>query len=167
MITAYAIIALVALARLIELPYSARNTSHLLARGAIETGRGHYPFLILLHIAWLATMALALPKHPVIHWLPLGAYVALQALRIWIIATLGPWWTTKIITLPGMPLVKSGPYKYVRHPNYWVVVGEIAILPLVFGEVLVAIVFSILNAGTLAWRIREEDAALADRRVLS
>jgi methyltransferase len=167
MITAYAIIALVALARLFELPYSARNTKRLLAQGAIETGRGHYPFLILLHIAWLISMVLALPKHPVIHWLPLGVYAALQALRIWIIATLGPWWTTKIITLPGAPLVNSGPYKYVQHPNYWVVAGEIAILPLVFGEVLVAIVFSILNAGALAVRIREEDAALADRRILS
>jgi methyltransferase len=164
MIAAYAIIALVALARLFELPYSARNTQRLLAQGAHEAGGKHYPLLILLHVAWLATIALTLPKPPTIHWPFLGLYLALQILRVWIIVSLGPWWTTKIITLPGAPLVQSGPYRYLRHPNYWVVVGEIAVLPLVFGEIAVAIVFSILNAGMIAWRIRAENAALADRR---
>jgi methyltransferase len=89
----------------------------------------------------------------------------LQAGRVWVIATLGPYWTTRIITLDGAPLVRSGPYRFVRHPNYLIVTGEIALLPLVFGEVLVCLVFSVLNAALLFWRIRQEDAALSLRRI--
>jgi len=88
----------------------------------------------------------------------------LQAGRIWVIATLGPYWTTRIITLDGAPLIRSGPYRFVRHPNYLIVAGEIAVLPLVFGEVAVCLVFSVLNAALLFWRIRQEDAALSVRR---
>ena len=94
----------------------------------------------------------------------LGAYVLLEILRAWVLVTLGPYWTTRIITLPNAALVQTGPYRYVRHPNYWIVVFEIALLPLVFGEIAVAVVFSVLNAVLLFWRIRIENAALANRR---
>nr|UXE45497.1 hypothetical protein Hi04_10k_c4996_00008 [uncultured bacterium] len=160
----YIIVALVALQRLIEVGYAERNTRALLARGAVEIGRAHYPLIVLLHLGWLVAIVVFLPPHPVIHWWALALFLALQLARVWVIATLGPYWTTRIITLEGAPLVRSGPYRFVRHPNYLVVAGEIATLPLAFGEVAVAIVFTILNAATLFWRIREEDRALALRR---
>ncbi|MGZ5938852.1 MAG: isoprenylcysteine carboxyl methyltransferase family protein [Rhizomicrobium sp.] len=156
--------ALVVLQRLIEIVYAERNTRALLARGAVEVGRAHYPLIVLLHASWLAAIVFFLPENATIHWLPLMLFVLLQLCRVWVIATLGPYWTTRIITLPGAPLVRAGPYRFVRHPNYLVVAGEIAMLPLAFGEVDVAIAFTILNAAMLAWRIRQEDAALAVRR---
>lgn len=164
MIWAYAIIALVALQRLIELPYAARNTKRLLAGGAIEYGRKHYPLFVVLHACWLLAIILALPPHPPINLVPLIAYVVLELLRIWVLLSLGPYWTTRIISLPRAPLVRKGPYRFVRHPNYWIVVGEIALLPLVFGEIIVAGIFSAFNAALLYWRIRVENAALAARR---
>ena len=88
----------------------------------------------------------------------------MQGLRLWVLTTLGPYWTTRIISLPGAPLVTGGPYRFVRHPNYLVVAGEIAVLPLVFGETMVAVVFSLANAGLLAWRIRQEETGLVARR---
>ncbi|HEY0300239.1 MAG TPA: isoprenylcysteine carboxylmethyltransferase family protein [Rhizomicrobium sp.] len=127
-------------------------------------GRAHYPLIVLLHAAWLAAIVLFLPADATIRWLPLGLFVLLQLARVWVIATLGPYWTTRIITLDAAPLVRRGPYRFVRHPNYLVVAGEIALLPLAFGEVWVAAVFTVLNAAMLAWRIRQEDAALSARR---
>ncbi len=165
MIWAYVILGLVAAQRLAEVAYAERNTRALLARGAVEVGRAHYPLIVILHAAWLAAIVWYLPRPVVpINLIALAAFIVLQALRVWVLATLGPYWTTRIITLPGAPLVKRGPYKVLRHPNYTVVVGEIAVLPLVFGELWVAIVFSILNAIILFWRIRQENAALAIRR---
>jgi methyltransferase len=102
----------------------------------------------------------------VIYWGWILVFLLLQALRIWVIASLGPYWTTRIISLPGVPLVKRGPYRFIRHPNYLVVAGEILVLPLAFGEILVAIVFSLVNAAMLYWRIRQEEAGLAPRREL-
>lgn len=163
MIAAYAVILLVALQRLFELRHAERNTRTLLARGAVEAGRDHYPLMVALHAAWLVSIALFLPRPATIHWLPLGVFLALQAARLWVIASLGPYWTTRIITLEGAPLVTRGPYRYLRHPNYLIVAGEVAALPLVFGEVRVAAVFSILNALLLAWRIRAEERALRPR----
>lgn len=159
-----AIIALVVLQRLVELVYAERNTRTLMARGAVEVGRSHYPLIVALHALWLIAIVVMLPADATIDWTLLALFVMLQVGRVWVIATLGPYWTTRIITLPGAPLIRSGPYRFVRHPNYAVVVGEIAILPLVFGELVVASVFSVLNAGLLFWRIREEDAALSLRR---
>lgn len=158
------ILALVVLQRLVELVYAERNTRALLARGAAEIGRSHYPLIVALHVLWLIAIVVLLPPGATINWATLSAFVLLQIGRVWVIATLGPYWTTRIITLPGAPLIRSGPYRFVRHPNYVVVAGEIAILPLVFGEIMVALVFSVLNAGLLFWRIREEDAALSIRR---
>ena len=162
----YIILLLVAAQRLIEVVYAERNTRALLARGAVEVGRAHYPLIVVLHAAWLTAIVLLLPPDAVIHWWALALFIALQLARVWVLLTLGPFWTTRIITLDAAPLVRRGPYRFVRHPNYLVVAGEIAALPLAFGEVGVAIVFTLLNAAMLAWRIRQEDQALAARRAL-
>ncbi|MGH6871113.1 MAG: isoprenylcysteine carboxyl methyltransferase family protein [Rhizomicrobium sp.] len=164
---AYVIVGLVAVQRLAEVVYAERNTRALQARGAVEAGRAHYPLIVVLHVAWLAAILLYLPQPATINLPLLALLVVLQALRVWVLATLGPYWTTRIITLPGAPLVRRGPYRLMRHPNYAVVVVEIAVLPLVFGETMVAIVFSLLNAIMLFWRIRQEDAALSARRAQS
>jgi methyltransferase len=158
------VVALVALQRLGELAYAARNTKALLTRGGVEHGRRHYPVFILLHAGWLLAIVLAVPPETPIAWLPLGLFVVMQALRLWVIATLGPYWTTRIVSLPEAPLVRGGPYRYLRHPNYVIVTGEIALLPLAFGAWRIAVVFSLLNLGLLAWRIRVEERALAPRR---
>ena len=162
----YVILALVALQRLIELRYAERNTKALLARGAVEIGRGHYPLIVALHASWLIAIVLVLPRDTLISWPLIAVFALLQAARVWVIASLGPYWTTRIITMKDAPLVRRGPYKFVRHPNYLVVAGEIAVLPLAFGEVWVAVIFSILNALVLAWRIRMEEMALTPRRAL-
>jgi len=155
---------LVALQRLIELRYAARNTRALLARGAVETGVAHYPFFILLHGSWLlCTATVALATHARANWWLIGLFGILQAARIWVMATLGPYWTTRLISLPDAPLVRSGPFRFVRHPNYSIVTIEIATLPLAFGEYPVAIAFTVLNLALLAVRIREEERALANR----
>jgi len=164
-VTLWIVLALVVLQRLAELIYANRNTQRLIARGGVEVGAIQYPFIVLLHAAWLATMAIAIPPSTRPNWWLLGLYVALQPLRLWTIATLGPYWTTRIVTLPGAPLVRRGPYRFFRHPNYVVVCAEIAILPLAFGAAEIAIVFSILNASLLSWRIRVEERALTSRRV--
>ena len=157
---------LVAVQRLIEMRYAARNTAALRARGAVEIGARHYPLIVVLHAAWLTAIAALLPRPVVIHWPLLGAFVILQLLRVWVIRTLGPYWTTRVIMVPDAPLVRNGPYRFVRHPNYIVVACEIAVLPLVFGEIWVAIVFSLLNAAMLTWRIRQEETTLNPRRQL-
>jgi len=154
-----AVLAFVTMQRLAELALSQRNTRRLLARGGHEVAPGHYPFLVTLHASWLAVLWLFGPGPPVA-LVPLGLFVILQLARLWVIATLGDRWTTRIIVLPGAPLVKTGPYRWVNHPNYLIVIGEIAILPLVFGLPGVAIIFSLLN-GLLLWvRIRCENQAL-------
>lgn len=148
--------------RLGELVLARRNTTRLLAMGAVEHARGHYPLIVLLHAAWLIGLwflAWNLPIHPV--WL--AVFIVLQALRLWVLATLGPRWTTRIIVLPQTDLVARGPYRFVKHPNYLVVIGEIAVLPLVFGLVWYAGLFSLLNAGILFIRIIAENKALAAR----
>jgi len=161
---AYAILAAVVAQRLVELAWARRNTKRLKARGAVEVGARHYPLIVLLHVTWLSAIALFLPRPAVIYAVPLALFLLLQLVRIWILVTLGPYFTTRIITLPGAALVRTGPYRFVRHPNYVVVAGEILSLPLVFGEPLVALVFTLLNAAMLYWRIRVEEAALASRR---
>ena len=157
------IVALVAMARVAELIRARRNTRALLARGAIEVGAGHYPLLVLLHGAWLATLLYTVRADAVPSWGWFGVFVLLQGLRLWVLASLGPYWTTRIITLPGAPLVRSGPYRFLRHPNYVVVVAEIAVLPLAFGAWRIALLFSALNLALIAWRIRIEQQALAPR----
>jgi methyltransferase len=153
------ILALVTFQRLGELWLSNRNTARLLAQGAHEVGASRYPLIVAVHAAWLAALWWLAPGQPVDRlWLAL--YVLLQVARIWVLTTLGSRWTTRIIILPDAPLVTAGPYRFVSHPNYVVVVAEIAVLPLVFGLWPVALIFSALNAAVLAIRIREENRAL-------
>lgn len=151
---------LVAGQRLGELAWSRRNEARLRARGAVEHGRGHYPLFVLLHAFWLVALPLSAPAtarpDP---WL-LGAFLALQPVRLWCIAALGERWTTRVLVPPGAPLVARGPYRVLRHPNYLVVALEIPLLPLAFAAVLPALVFGLLNLALLAWRIRVEEAAL-------
>ena len=160
---AYLILTLVTLQRLGELLLAERNTRRLLAKGAHEVGRGHYPFMVAVHAGWLVALWLLGPGPPV-HIVPLIIYILLQFARGWVIATLGNRWTTRIIILPGAPLARHGPYRWLDHPNYLIVVAEIAVLPLVFGLPVVAAFFSVLNAIVLWVRIREENEALAPHR---
>jgi len=161
------VVALVAVERLAELCYARRNTRALLDAGGVEVGRSHYPLIVALHAAWLLAILLAVPREAAVSVPLLVAFAVLQGLRLWVLASLGRYWTTRVITLPGAPLVRRGPYRYLRHPNYAVVAAEIAVLPLAFGAWAVAVVFSALNAALLAWRISLEDQALAPRRQIS
>lgn len=154
------ILSIVTAQRLVELWLSARNTKRLLAVGAKEFGRSHYPLIVGVHALWLATLWLLAPGRE-IELSPLFLFLLMQLARIWVIASLGRRWTTRIIVLPDAPLVRRGPYKYLRHPNYLIVVLEIALLPLAFGLWQVALIFSLLNAGVLAIRISCENRALA------
>jgi methyltransferase len=150
----------VTLQRCGELALARYNTERLLARGAIEVATVHYPLVVSMHAAWLIALWIW-GRDENVNLPVLSAFVALQGVRIWVIATLGSRWTTRIIVLPGAPLVTSGPYRYVAHPNYAVVVGEIALLPLALHLPLLALIFSIANAGVLAIRIPAEQRALA------
>jgi methyltransferase len=155
------ILALVTLQRLGELALARHNTEKLMARGAIEVGAAHFPLIVAMHVAWLAALWVFGRDHEV-NLAALAVFVMLQGVRVWIIATLGSRWTTRIIVLPGAPLVTSGPYRYLSHPNYAVVVGEIAILPLALHLPWIALVFTILNGIALTVRIRAEQHALQD-----
>lgn len=158
-----AILAFVTLQRLAELWLARRNTKRLLARGAREHGAGHYPLLVIVHVAWLLVLWLLAPGSAIdMFWLAM--FVLLQLARFWVIATLGPRWTTRIIVLHDEELVRRGPYRFLAHPNYWVVIGEIAVLPLVFGLPWVAVGFAVLAGGVLWVRVREENKALGQVR---
>ena len=131
----------------------------LLASGAWEYGASHYPLIVAVHALWLIGLWWLAPDRPIDgFWL--GLFVLIEIARIWVLATLGRRWTTRIIVLPNSPLVRRGPYRFVNHPNYLVVVGEIAVLPLVFGLWRIALIFTLLNAAVIAIRIREENHAL-------
>jgi methyltransferase len=157
------ILGLVAAQRLVELALAAANTRRLLARGAREVGRAHYPLFVLLHGSWLVAIAVTTPVDRQPYWPLIGVFIVLQLLRVWVVATLGPYWTTRIITLDEAPIVRRGPFRFVRHPNYCVVVAEIAVLPLAFGDWPVALIWTVLNALLLRHRIRVEMGALSDR----
>lgn len=166
MTPAVLLLALVTTARLAELWFARRNTMALLADNAMEVAPGHYPLIILLHTLWLAGLWLfgwSSPLAPI--WLTI--FLGLQLLRVWVLMTLGRRWTTRIIILPGAPLVTTGPYQFLSHPNYLVVTGEIAVLPLCLGMPWYALFFSIANVAMLAVRIRAEDAALIGLRDVS
>jgi methyltransferase len=158
-------IALIAGERLLELRICRRHQRWLRARGAIEHGAEQYPWMVGLHATFLAACLLEVwVRHP----RPIPALVAASglallgalALRWWVIATLGPRWSTRVLVLPGEPLVRHGPYRFARHPNYAAVAVEMAALPLLHTAVLTAAVFGLLNAGMLVTRIRVEDRAL-------
>lgn len=157
------VLGFVVLQRLAELAWAERNTRRLLAQGGREVGAQHYPLFVLLHASWLVAIAMTVPLEAEPHWVLIGAFAVLQMLRVWVIATLGPYWTTRVITLDQAPLVRRGPFRFLRHPNYWIVVGEIAILPLAFDAWPVALIWSLLNALLLRHRIRVEEDALRPR----
>ena len=160
MTAAVIILALVTLQRLGELAIARRNTRALLDQGAYEVAPAHYPLIVLVHTLWLGALWwLALGRE--ILWPLIAVFLLLQLGRLWVLATLGRRWTTRIIVLPGAPLVARGPFRFVKHPNYLVVTAEIAVLPLAFGLSQVALIFSLLNAAVLAIRIRAENRALA------
>jgi methyltransferase len=157
------ILVLVTLQRLGELWLSNRNTRRLLAQGGHEVGAAHYPFIVAVHVLWLAALWWFAPGRPIDgFWLAM--FVLVELARIWVLASLGARWTTRIIVVPEAPLVRRGPYRFVAHPNYVVVVAEIAVLPLVWGLWQVALIFSALNAAVLYVRIRRENDALRSLR---
>jgi methyltransferase len=157
------ILAVVTLQRAGELVISSYNTRKLVARGAVEVAARHYPLIVAVHAAWLMSLWILGRDQPVT-MLALSFYLVLQGFRFWVLWTLGPRWTTRIIVVPGQPLVSAGPYRFLSHPNYAVVAGEIAVLPLVLGLPLLAAAFTILNAAVLAIRIAAENRALATSR---
>jgi len=153
------ILALVTVERLAELPWAEANRRRLIAAGGHEVASGHYPLIVLVHASWLVALWLLAPGRPV-NLVLLVAFLLVEAGRIWVLTTLGRRWTTRIIVVPGEKLVARGPYRFVDHPNYVVVTLEIALLPLVFGLWEVALIFSLLNAAVLWFRIRAENRAL-------
>jgi len=155
-----AILSLVTLERLAELPVARANTKRLLAAGGHEVAPGHYPLIVALHAGWLAALWLLALDRPVSVPL-LAAFLLVEVGRLWVLSTLGKRWTTRIIVVPGETLVRTGPFRLLNHPNYAVVIAEIALLPLVFGLWRTALAFSLLNALLLTIRIREENRALS------
>ena len=160
---AVAILGFVTIQRLLEMRLAESHSRKLRAEGAVEHGREHYVFIVALHAAWLAALWWWAPGRPISVPL-LIVFAVLQVGRAWVIRSLGPRWTTRIIVKPGAPLVRRGPYRFVNHPNYLIVTAEIAVLPLVFGLWQIAAVFSALNAIVLTVRIRAENQALASLR---
>jgi methyltransferase len=162
-LAAYLILGLVTLQRLAELFLAERNRKRLLAKGAVEHGHAHYPLIVAVHAAWLVALWWWAPGQPISVPLLLF-FLLLQGGRLWVLATLGQRWTTRILVLPDAPLVTRGPYRFVDHPNYVIVILEIAVLPLVFGLWRIALLFSVLNAAVLAVRIHAENRALRSLR---
>ncbi len=152
------------LGRLLEFARSEHNTPGLRAAGGIEAGAAHYPLFFLLHGGWFAAMFLVLPADVAANWWLLGAYAGLQVLRVWTISSLGPYYSTRVIVVPNVALVRRGPYRICKHPIYALAALELAILPLAFGAWEIAAIFTLLNLALLALRIRVENAALAGMR---
>jgi methyltransferase len=160
------LVGLVGVERLAELVVAKRNAAWSFARGGVETGRRHYVAMVALHTGLLIGCVLEVwvarpPFVPALGWPMLALVLGSQALRWWCIATLGHRWNTRVIVVPGLPPIRRGPYRLLRHPNYVAVVVEGVALPLVHSAWITALAFSVLNAGLLTVRIRVEDAALA------
>ena len=158
----YAIIGFLVFQRLVELGIARRNHRALVARGAIEFGRRHYPALVALHAGWLlALLGTIDPQTPVSIPL-LAVFVLLECGRVWVVVTLGSRWTTRVMVVPGAKRIRAGPYRFLNHPNYLIVCGEIAVVPLMFGAWTLAVIASALNLLALRTRIRVENKALAE-----
>lgn len=150
------------LLRIAELLYSKRNEKWLLQNHAIEYGKKHYPFIVTLHVFFLISLIVEYMLSKPVSYSPaiILIYFLLLVFKIWVISSLGKYWNTKIYRIPNAPLIKTGPYKYFRHPNYLVVIGEIAVIPLAFHLYYTAAIFTVLNLIMLSIRIKEEDKAL-------
>jgi methyltransferase len=158
------VLLLVIMQRLAELVVARRHTRDLLAEGGYEVGADHYRWIVLVHAGWLLALLMWLVTGMArLQLMPLGLYVLLQPVRLWVMASLGRYWTTRIIVLPKTPLIRRGPYRFLRHPNYLVVVMEIALLPLAFGAWPLAVLFSALNAVILRRRLDAEGRANRSR----
>ncbi len=157
------VILLVTLQRLGELWLSARNSRWQIAQGGQEVGRAHYPLIVLVHAGWLIAMLVTISDTAPLNVPLIVVFLLLQIGRVWVIASLGRYWCTRIISNPAVPLVRRGPYRWMHHPNYLIVALEIAVLPLAFGAWQIALIFSLANAAVLWWRIRVENATLAGR----
>lgn len=160
---AQAVFAYVVIQRLAELAYANANTRRLLAEGGREYGADHYPLFIVLHTGWLISIALFAEPTTRPDLLLINIFIASQTFRFWTLASIGRWWTTRIISAPHFPAVKRGPYRFLKHPNYALVVVEIALVPFLLGATAMALTFSILNAALLWWRIRLENTVLSER----
>lgn len=158
----YIAVIAVASQRLAELAWSQHNLRRLRARGGIEYGAAHHPLIVVLHASWLAAMTLFIPAAAQPNTILVAAYVLLQPLRYWAIASLGEYWTTRVIVVPDAAPVRRGPYRFLRHPNYWVVGLEIPLLPAAFGAWMIAAGFGVCNFAVLAQRIAVERAARRD-----
>lgn len=162
------VISFVILQRVIELFIAKRNERWLLSRGAVEYGRDHYKFIVMLHIAFILSIILEYffrgryYELNLINYSLLGVFIILQFLRVWVLTSLGRYWCTRVYRIPGESLVSEGIYKYLKHPNYMVVIGEIFVLPLVFNLYYTCIIFTILNAVLLFYRVRVENKALSE-----
>ena len=161
-----AVMLIVILQRFAELVLSARNVRTLKAEGGIETGQEHYKYIVLLHTAFFISMITEFLVRrssgnlSEISYLFLVFFIFLQLIRAWVILSLGKYWNTRIIRVPGSNLVETGPYRFMRHPNYAVVSLEIICLPMIFGLIYTAVIFTVLNSVVLFFRIREEEKAL-------
>ena len=162
------VIAIVIAQRLGELVIAKRNEVWLRANGAIEHGKSHYKLIVLLHTLWFVSMlveywynnGLVEIELTTFNYVLLGVFAVLQLLRVWVLASLGKYWNTKILVIPNARLVAKGPYKFIKHPNYVVVILELLVLPLAFNLTITAALFSVLNAAVLYVRIKEENKAL-------
>jgi methyltransferase len=156
-------IGVVALERVGELVLSRRNAARAFARGAVEVGQAHYRFMAAFHTLFLVACAAEAAVRPfpgALGWAALAGAIAAQGLRYWAISTLGERWNVRVIVVPGAAPVVAGPYRWVRHPNYVAVAMEMALVPLVHGAWLTALVFSLGNGLLMVVRIRAEEAAL-------
>lgn len=158
------IIGIVALQRISEFIYARNNKFWLLQVGAEEVEGAHYPLIVALQCLWLITVFFAASPYKGPIWWLIGVYVAVQAFRYWAMISLRGFWTLQIIDVPHEPLIRTGPYRFLRHPNYAVVIAETAVLPLAFREPWVAVIFSIVNLALLAWLVTIEDRLLEARR---
>ena len=156
----YVVVGFLVVQRLAELGLARRNHRALLARGAVEVGRGHYPAMVALHAGWLLALPATIDPRTAVSLPLLAVFVLLECGRVWVIATLGSRWTTRIVVLPGAAPIRGGPYRYVRHPNYVIVCGEMAVVPLMFGAWILAVAASVLNLLVLRARLRVENRAL-------
>ncbi|MGI9387349.1 MAG: isoprenylcysteine carboxyl methyltransferase family protein [Methyloligellaceae bacterium] len=158
---------LILLQRGLEELYSQRNTKRLLADGAKEAGRDYYPVVAAAHLGWIAGLFFLISPNTPIYWFPLALFLVLQIVRYWVIATLGRYWTHRIITLAKAPVVRKGPYGFIRHPNYAVTIAETALLPAAFGAWALAAIMTAIWMAVIAYKIKLEDQALAERRAQS
>jgi len=160
------VISIVILQRLVELVVAKRNEKWMRSQGAIEAGSGHYPIMVAMHIAFFISLlaeVILLDRSLSSMWIILLViFLTAQVARIWCLTSLGNFWNTKIIILPGADVVQKGPYKWVRHPNYIIVTTELLVLPLIFGAYSTAIIFTLLNVWMLSVRIPAEEKALKE-----